>query len=83
MYYIRVTVVQFLKRKVAFDGWKFLKNNAVIFNVIQVREARKSRISKEPSEDGDYIKIILQHQNGKIGRRFDKAALFQVNIYFT
>ena len=59
------------------------KYNAVILFVNQIRKARKAKISKEPSGDGDYIKIVLQFESGKIGRKFDKAALFQVNMHFT
>ena len=57
------------------------KNNVVILFVNQIREARKSRISKQPSGDENYVKIILLHQSGRIGRLFNTGALFQVNIY--
>ena len=59
------------------------KNNVVVLFVNQIREARKSRISKQPSGDENYVKIILQHQSGRIGRLFNTGALLQVNIYFT
>ena len=57
------------------------KNNVVILFVNQIREARKSRISKQPSGDENCVKIILLHQSGRIGRLFNTGALFQVNIY--
>ena len=59
------------------------KNNVVILFVNRIREAGKSRISKQPSGDENYVKIILLHQSGRIGRLFSTGALFQVNIYFT
>ena len=59
------------------------KYNPVILFVNQIREARRARISKEPSGDRDYVKIVLQFESGKIGRKFDKATLFQVNMYIT